>query len=275
MSNNIVVSNFYHFIILSNLDDYRTKLLDFCNAIALKGTVLIAKEGVNAAIAGTREQVDNFYNYIKEIFYINDLDYKENLTDTLPFAKTKVRIKKETVAMGCPDLDVEKYKGFYIDAVEWDQFISDPDVILVDTRNNYEVLMGTFEGAVNPQTHTFREFPSWADQYLSKYKDKKIAMCCTGGIRCEKSTAYLATKGFKEVYHLKGGILRYLEQTKNQNGKWHGNCFVFDDRLAVDKSLAPVHDIKCTDCEKPIASVDLKIVPNKDVSQCLDCYNHA
>jgi UPF0176 protein len=169
----------------------------------------------------------------------NDIMYKINYCSQHPFSKYKVRLKKEIVTLGIPELDVENLKGDYISPEEWDEYLKKEDTILIDTRNDYEVSMGTFKSAVDPVTGAFRDFPAWVEENKEKLENKTILMCCTGGIRCEKSTAYMKSVGFEKVYHLKGGILQYLEDTGNKNQMWHGDCFVFDDRIAVDENLKP------------------------------------
>jgi UPF0176 protein len=182
----------------------------------------------------------------------------------------KVRLKKEIVRMGVEDMDVSQ-AGAYIEGKDWDQFISSPDVVVIDTRNHYEIGIGTFEGAINPQTKRFRQFPEWAKNWSQDVlpQNKKIAMFCTGGIRCEKSTAYMKSLGFDEVYHLKGGILQYLEDTKNSNGKWKGECFVFDERVAVGKDLTPTGALLCDGCGAPITTDDLR--DNNGHTICIKC----
>jgi UPF0176 protein len=201
--------------------------------------VLLAKEGFNGSISGPKNDADLFVSEITKLTNAQEVNIKTNYCDIHPFQKFKVKFKKEIVALGIDNMDVNSMKGAYIEPKDWDEFISREDVVLVDTRNDYEVEIGTFKGAINPVTETFKEFPGWVEANKDLFKGKKIAMCCTGGIRCEKSTAYMKTLGYEEVYHLKGGILQYIEDTKNPNGTWNGECFVFDDRRAVNSELAP------------------------------------
>jgi UPF0176 protein len=235
----VVIAAFYQFRVLENYIDIKPPLLAFCKAQGLKGTILIAREGINSTISGTRDGIDALFAYLERECGIRDLTVKESHADYQPFERMKVRYKKEIVAMGVQDLDVDRHVGTYVDPADWDDLIADPDVIVVDTRNDYEVMIGTFDNALDPKTKRFREFPKWADENLHD-KSKKIAMFCTGGIRCEKSTSYLKSQGFENVYHLKGGILQYFEDTKNSSERWKGGCFIFDERAVLDANLEPV-----------------------------------
>lgn len=267
---NVIVTTFYHFINLPNFVDIKEPLLEFCKKQNLKGTILVAKEGVNSTISGDRESIDNLYQYLENNLRIKNLVYKESFHQEQPFLKMKVSLKKEIVALGVDDLDVENLKGEYISAKEWDEFIARDDVITIDTRNDYEVLLGTFKNAINPHTETFRQFPKWVKENLSKYdKNQKIAMCCTGGVRCEKSTAYLKSIGFNNVYHLEGGILKYFEDTKAN--AWDGTCFVFDDRVALDKNLQAAKDIKCESCDKNMDTDDVRKAALLNDLKCIEC----
>jgi UPF0176 protein len=235
----IAVLSFYSFIRIPEPDLVMPRVLLIGKKKNIKGTILLAKEGFNGSLSGTEENCRIVIDEIIKITAADDVSIKVNYCPIHPFHKLKVKLKKEIVVLGAGEIDVHKLKGEYIAPKEWDEFISRKDVIVVDTRNDYEVQVGTFEGAINPFTGTFREFPRWVEKNKKLFEGKKIAMCCTGGIRCEKSTAYMKLIGYENVYHLKGGILQYLEDTKNTNGKWNGDCFVFDDRRAVDDELAP------------------------------------
>lgn len=239
IQNNISIVSFYSFTNIENPELLIPKILLIAKKKMVRGTILVAKEGFNGTISGSAEATSIVLNGIIKLTDAIDVNIKTNYDNIHPFHKMKVKLKKEIISMGIEDLDVEKLKGEYIDPQDWDNFISQPDVILVDTRNSYEVEVGTFDGAINPFTETFKEFPKWVSDHKNLFEGKKIAMTCTGGVRCEKSTAYLKSLGYKDVYHLKGGILQYLEDTKNINKKWHGECFVFDDRFAVDDYLSP------------------------------------
>ena len=203
----------------------------------VKGTLLLAKEGINGTIAGTREGVDAVLTWLRNDPRLAKLDTKESFDDEVPFYRTRVKLKKEIVTMGIDTIDPNHIVGTYVKPGDWNELISDPDVLLIDTRNEYEVAIGTFKDAVNPSTETFREFPEYAKKNLDVNKHKKVAMFCTGGIRCEKSTAYLKSQGFDEVYHLEGGILKYLEEVPESESLWEGECFVFDNRVSVNHDL--------------------------------------
>ena len=207
----IVVTALYHFVRLENFEQMRQPLLDVMLKHQVKGTLLLAHEGINGTIAGDRQGTDAVLNWLRQDERLKNVDTKESLTDEMPFYRTKVKLKKEIVTMGVPDIDPRKVVGTYVEPQDWNELINDPEVVLVDTRNDYEYNIGTFKKAINPKTETFREFPDYVKDNLDPNKHKKVAMFCTGGIRCEKSTAYLKEQGFDEVYHLKGGILKYLE----------------------------------------------------------------
>lgn len=237
----IAVISFYCFVNIDEPELLIPKLLWIAKRKYIKGTILLANEGFNGSISSENESdLRMLISELAEMTSAEDVSIKVNYCSEQPFSKVKVKLKPEIVSLKAGVIDVNSLKGAYIETHDWDQFISRPDVVLIDTRNDYEVEMGTFEGAVDPKTETFRQFPQWVEDNKALLEGKKVAMCCTGGIRCEKSTAYLKKLGYKEVYHLKGGILQYLEDTKNQNNKWIGECFVFDDRRGVDFELAPV-----------------------------------
>lgn len=242
----IAVLSFYCFTNIEAPEMLIPKILLVGKKKYIHGTVLLAREGFNGSISGTKENVDLVLSELVKLAAVRnpaeEVNIKYNYCEDHPFMKLKVKIKKEIVTMGVGDLDILGLKGQYVDPANWDEFIQQDDVILIDTRNDYEVEAGTFKGAINPMTETFRQFPDWAKDHLTEFEGKKVAMCCTGGIRCEKSTALMRSLGLKEVYHLKGGILQYLEDTQNKNNLWQGDCFVFDDRRAVDEELHPVPD---------------------------------
>ncbi|MBU1309003.1 MAG: rhodanese-related sulfurtransferase, partial [Gammaproteobacteria bacterium] len=226
-----VVAALYKFVQLSDYVSLRDALYDHMVANKVKGTLLLAEEGINGTICGPREGVDAVKAWLDADGRFAGMSYKESLSDELAFYRTKVKLKNEIVTMGVPGINPAHIVGTYVKGDDWNQLINDPDTILIDTRNDYEVAIGTFKNAVNPNTTTFREFPQWAADNLDKTKHKKVAMFCTGGIRCEKSTAYLKEQGFDEVYHLDGGILKYLEEMPEENSLWQGECFVFDQRV--------------------------------------------
>ena len=252
----IVVCALYHFVRLDDFEALQKPLLDLMQASQVKGTLLLAHEGINGTIAGPREGIDKVLAWLKSDPRLNELDHKESYDEEYPFYRSKVKLKKEIVTMGVEDIDPNRKVGAHVEPENWNALISDPDVLLIDTRNDYEVAIGTFKRAVNPNTKTFREFPAYAAEALSGQKDKKIAMFCTGGIRCEKSTAYLKEAGFAEVYHLKGGILNYLEKVPASESLWEGECFVFDNRVSVNHELEKGSYDQCHACRLPITEAD-------------------
>lgn len=252
----IVVCALYKFVRLENFQAIREPLFQFMQTQQITGTLLLAHEGINGTVAGTREAIDALLNWLHQIPELAAFDYKESYTDTTPFKRCKVKLKKEIVTMGIEDIDPNHTVGTYLNAAEWNEVISDPETLLIDTRNDYEYQVGTFKGAINPKTDTFREFPDYIKANYDPNKHKKIAMFCTGGIRCEKSTAFMKENGFDEVYHLKGGILQYLEDMPQNNTLWEGECFVFDDRVTVDHDLNPGSYDQCHACRLPLSEAD-------------------
>jgi UPF0176 protein len=228
-----VVATFYKFVKLPDFADKKNPLMSFCREKDIKGTILLAKEGINGTIWGTRQGIDEVLELLRSDSRLANLEHKESHTDSSPFKRMKVKLKKEIVTIGLPEVDPNQTVGTYVNAKDWNQLISDPEVFVIDTRNEYEVAIGTFKGAIDPQTDSFREFPQYVEQNFDPVKHKKVAMFCTGGIRCEKASSLMLSKGFQEVYHLKGGILKYLEEVPSEESLWEGECFVFDDRLAV------------------------------------------
>lgn len=236
-----VIASFYKFVSLSDFESMREPMLDKMRLFNIKGTIILAAEGINGSFAGLRSDMHSFYDFMHSDTRLSDLQFKETYDPENPFDKAKVKLRKEIVTMGIPHVDPTTLAGTYLSPEEWHEFIQDPNVIVVDTRNDYEYELGTFKRAINPDTENFREFPDYVHEHLGDKKDKKIAMFCTGGIRCEKSTAYLKAQGFEQVYHLKDGILNYLETIPQQDSLWEGSCFVFDDRVAVDHHLDRVY----------------------------------
>ena len=252
----VVVVALYHFVALDNPERLRQPLLDLMGEHGIKGTLLLAKEGINGTFAGTRAAVDALLAWLKEDPRFEKLAHKESTTDEMPFYRGKVKLKKEIVTMGQGDLDPGQNSGTYVEPQDWNTLIEDPDVTVIDTRNAYEVRIGTFDNAINPRTDSFREFPAFVKSNLDPKKHKKIAMYCTGGIRCEKSTAYLKQQGFDQVYQLHGGILKYLEEVPKDKSHWRGECFVFDERVTVDHNLHRGNYDQCHACRMPITTQD-------------------
>lgn len=272
-ASNFVIAAMYKFVRLPDYHELREPLLDFCNEQGIKGTLLLAKEGINGTVAGSREAIDNLLTYLKRDERFLGIEHKESYDETQPFYRMKVKLKKEIVTMGVEDIDPNHIVGTYVEPQDWNALISDPDVILIDTRNYYEYNIGTFEGAINPETTTFREFPQYIAEHLDKNKHKKVAMFCTGGIRCEKSTAYVKQQGFEEVYHLKGGILKYLEDVPQDQSKWQGECFVFDNRVAVNHDLEKGSYDQCHGCRHPITEEDKQSEKYLLGVACPRCYD--
>lgn len=268
----LVVAALYKFAPLDDYKELKSPLLHFCLKNGIKGTILLAPEGINGTVAGTRSAIDALLAYLQRDTRLSGLEHKESYTPTQPFYRTRVKLKKEIVTLGVPGVDPNKLVGQYVEPKNWNALISDPEVLVIDTRNNYEVGIGTFKNAINPETDTFREFPSFVESKLQHAKDKKIAMFCTGGIRCEKSTAYLLQQGFKNVYHLKGGILKYLEETPAEQSLWSGECFVFDNRVAVNNELAPGQYDQCHGCRNPLSPQDKQSPHYSPGVHCPHCY---
>ncbi|MFT5083775.1 MAG: UPF0176 protein [Lentisphaeria bacterium] len=247
-----VIAALYKFVALPDIEGTRVPLLNFCLEKGIKGTLLLAHEGINGTVSGTRENVDALIEYLKQDPRFSELEHKESIDEQQPFYRMKVKLKKEIVTMGVDDIDPNQSVGTYVEPRDWNALISDPEVTVIDTRNYYEFGIGSFENAINPNTTSFREFPEYVAGNLSPEKQKKVAMFCTGGIRCEKSTAYMKQQGFEEVYHLKGGILKYLEEVPKADSLWKGECFVFDSRVAVNHDLEKGNYDQCHGCRHPI-----------------------
>lgn len=238
-NNQISVVSFYSFVNLESPEELVARILFFAKKKYIKGTVILSKEGFNGSISGDENLLHQMIDRIKQYTNASEVSVKVNYCSGHPFQKIKVKLKDEIVSLKAGNIDVENLKGTYIKPQDWDEFTSQEDVIVVDTRNDYESAVGSFKNSVIPNTVSFREFPNWVNANKNIFEGKKIAMCCTGGIRCEKSTAYMRSIGYDEVYHLEGGILQYLEDTGNKTNFWQGECFVFDDRRAVDNDLLP------------------------------------
>lgn len=268
-----VVAALYKFVRLPDYVTLRDALYDTLVANKVKGTLLLAEEGINGTICGPREGIDAVKAWLDADGRFSGISYKESLSDELAFYRTKVKLKKEIVTMGVEGIDPADIVGTYVKGEAWNQLISDPDTVLIDTRNDYEVAIGTFQHAVNPNTTTFREFPQWAAENLDKTKHKKVAMFCTGGIRCEKSTAFLKQQGFAEVYHLDGGILKYLEEMPEEKSLWQGECFVFDQRVAVKHGLEQGSYDQCYACRMPLSVDEMASVHYVKGLSCPHCYD--
>ncbi|MCC5451735.1 rhodanese-related sulfurtransferase [Rheinheimera sp. UJ51] len=267
-----VVAALYKFVDLPDFEELREPLYNQMVMHKVKGTLLLAAEGINGTISGPRQGIDAVKAWLESDERFVGMSYKESLAQEQAFYRTKVKLKNEIVTMGVPGIDPKHIVGTYVKGEEWNQLISDPETIVIDTRNDYEVAIGTFENAINPNTTNFREFPQWAAENLDKTKHKKVAMFCTGGIRCEKSTAFLKEQGFAEVYHLDGGILKYLEEMPEQQSKWQGECFVFDQRVAVKHGLAQGSYDQCYACRMPLSAVEMASEHYAKGLSCPHCY---
>ncbi|HEX7872358.1 MAG TPA: rhodanese-related sulfurtransferase [Sphingobium sp.] len=250
----------YKFARLDDCDAVRRELARLCCREGLKGTLLLASEGINGTVAGSEQAIGNVLAFIRALPGFSDPEVKYAASETMPFHRMKVRVKREIVTMGQPEIDPLTGVGHYVSPQDWNALISDPGTIVIDTRNDYEVAVGSFAGAIDPKTASFRDFPAWfraeRDRLLGSGRPPKVAMFCTGGIRCEKSTAFLKAEGLDEVYHLQGGILNYLETIPAEQSLWEGECFVFDRRVAVGHGLEAGTHVLCHGCRRPVSSVD-------------------
>lgn len=268
-----VVAALYKFTRFADPAALKGPLSKRCTEAGVKGTLLLAQEGLNGTIAGSRTGIDTVLSHIRTLPGCDDLEWKESTSSDMPFRKMKVRLKREIVTMGQPDVDPNTRVGTYVDAKDWNALIEDPDVVVIDTRNDYEVAIGTFEGAIDPGTQSFGEFPAWWEQNKRQFAGKKVAMFCTGGIRCEKSTNYLIGQGVEDVFHLKGGILKYLEDVPAQNSTWNGSCFVFDGRVSVDHGLTEGPHILCHGCRRPLLPDDTARPEYEEGVSCHQCFH--
>lgn len=248
----------YHFTRFEDPAAIKPRIDTLCAADGLKGTLLLAPEGINGTVAGSQEGIDRLLAHLRSLPGCGDLEWKEAESEIAPFGRMKVRLKREIVTMGQPDVDPRARVGHYVAPADWNDLIAREDVVTIDTRNDYEVAIGSFEGAVNPETESFGAFPAWWEANKERFGGKKIAMFCTGGIRCEKSTNYLLGQGVRGVYHLKGGILKYLEEVPAEKSRWQGDCFVFDNRVSVGHGLKQGPHLLCHGCRRPILPHDMQ-----------------
>ena len=270
---NFVVAALYRFVGLPDFQNLQKPVLDFMLEREIRGTLLLAAEGINGTIAGREKHVNALIEYLREDERLSELDAKFSYCDELPFYRSRVKLKKEIVTMGVEDIDPVHSAGTYVNATEWNDLISGDDVIVIDTRNDYESAIGSFKDAIIPNTKSFREFPQYVKENLDPEKSPKVAMFCTGGIRCEKSTAYLKQQGFESVFHLKGGILKYLEEVPETDSLWQGECFVFDNRVSVNHALEKGSYDQCHACRLPITEEDKKHVHFQTGISCPNCYH--
>ncbi|MDR9394676.1 MAG: rhodanese-related sulfurtransferase [Roseovarius sp.] len=265
------IAALYHFTRFDDPAALRGPLLALCDREGISGSLLLAREGINGTVAGPRAGIDAVLAHIRALPGCADLDWKESASADQPFRRLKVRLKREIVTMGQPDVDPRARVGHYVDPAEWNDLIRSPDVAVIDTRNDYEVAIGTFERAVNPGTASFRDFPAWWEANKHRFHNKRIAMFCTGGIRCEKSTNYLLGQGVENVYHLKGGILQYLEDVPEPDSAWRGDCFVFDGRVSVGHGLREGPHELCFACRRPVLPADMNRPEYEHGVSCHHC----
>ena len=273
----VKVAALYHFAVVDDPAALRLQVLALCEEYDLKGTILLAYEGINGTIAGAPDDIDAVLDGLRLLPRFGDLEVKYSEASAMPFLRIKVRLKKEIVSMGVEGVDAATEKGAYVDPADWNNLIADPNTIVIDTRNAYEVAIGSFDGAINPNTESFRDFPAWFDGFADQLRQDpeakpKIAMFCTGGIRCEKATAYVKARGFDDVQHLKGGILKYLEHVPETESLWQGDCFLFDQRVAVGHGLREADYGQCYACRMPLNVADRAspdYVPGEACSHCI------
>ena len=275
-TNHYVVAALYKFVVISSPPELQQTLKEKCSHLGLMGTLLIAPEGLNGTISGSFDGITRFVNWLRAQSDFADIDIKYSAHDVSPFHRMRVRLKREIVTMGREDIIPSEQSGTYVEPEDWNRLISDPDVLVVDTRNDYEVAIGAFKGADNPQTRSFREFPDYAEKLADLAEEdrpKRVAMYCTGGIRCEKSTSLMKQLGFDEVYHLKGGILRYLEDIPQSESLWEGECFVFDGRVSVGHDLKAGQYQLCHACKMPLSAEDLSSETYEPSISCPHCHD--
>lgn len=269
----IIVAALYKFVQLQDCPALRDRLQGLCEQLFIKGTLLLAPEGINGTLAGSRSAIDTLLQQLRSDSRLADLVHKESSAGRMPFGRMKVRIKREIVTFGRPAADPTCQVGTYVEPADWNRLIEDPRVLVLDTRNDYEYAIGSFAGAINPGTRSFREFPAFVQDQLKSANPRKIATFCTGGIRCEKATAYLLEQGFTEVYHLKGGILNYLEQIPATDSLWQGECFVFDERVSVGHGLEPGNTTLCPTCGWAVSAAQRASPQFLAGKYCPHCYS--
>ncbi|UDL92904.1 rhodanese-related sulfurtransferase [Mesorhizobium sp. PAMC28654] len=269
----IRVAALYRFARLEAFEELRAPLAAFCCGRGIKGTLLLAHEGINGTVAGSEADIAALIEHLESIEGLAGLEVKYSAAAEMPFHRMKVRLKREIVTMGVEDIDPAKSAGTYVAPADWNALVSDPDTIVIDTRNTYEVSIGTFKGAVDPATSSFREFPAWVEAHRAELDGRKIAMFCTGGIRCEKATAYVKSLGFEDVFHLKGGILKYLEEVPAEQSLWQGECFVFDERVSVSHGLVEGEAELCRACRHPLTGDDRQSPKYAAGVSCPHCFD--
>ncbi|MEX3010242.1 rhodanese-related sulfurtransferase [Hoeflea sp. TYP-13] len=266
-----LVAALYHFTPLPGFETLQGQIQAFCEEHGVKGTLLLAEEGINGTIAGRDNDIAAVLSFLRAIPELASLEHKESRAAEMPFHRMKVRLKREIVTMGVEGIDPLTSVGTYVEPRDWNDLISDPDTIVIDTRNDYETAIGIFRGAVDPHTKTFREFPDWVRNNTGLHNKPKIAMYCTGGIRCEKATAFMKAEGFEDVFHLKGGILKYLEEVPENESLWDGACFVFDERVSVTHGLKEGEHVLCRACRHPLTPEEANDPAYEDGVSCPYC----
>lgn len=267
----IVVAALYCFTPLPDYRERRDPLRAVCEAAGVRGSLLLASEGINGTIAGSRSGLDAVLEHLRRIPGMAAMEYKESSAQQMPFGKLKIKLKREIVTMGVTGIDPLASAGTYVEPKDWNALISDPQTLVIDTRNDYEVGIGSFRNAVSPETRHFREFPDYVQRELKGQEDRPIAMFCTGGIRCEKATAFLREQGFQNVHHLKGGVLKYLEEVSEQDSLWEGECYVFDERIAVTHGLQQGQTVQCEACGAPVSADDQRFAAYEPEISCPAC----
>ena len=273
MTDKIVVAALYKFVTLDDYVQLREPLLQTLLAHDVRGTLLLAEEGINGTVSGSREGIDAVLAWLRADARLVDIDHKESYCAEQPFYRTKVKLKKEIVTLGVPGVDPNRRVGTYVEPRDWNALVDDPEVLVIDTRNDYEVGIGSFKGAIDPQTKSFRDFPAYIREHFDPARHSKVAMFCTGGIRCEKASSFMLQEGFPEVFHLKGGILKYLEEVPAAESRWEGECFVFDNRVTVTHDLAEgVYD-QCHACRTPVSPEDMQSAHYSPGISCPHCWD--
>lgn len=270
----VVVSALYQFKDWPDFAQHRQPLIDICTNLGIKGSLLIAAEGINGTVSGSSDSIQTLKTYLESNLGFDRMEYKESSASKHPFFRLKIKLKKEIVTLGKPgEANPNKQVGEYLTPKEWNELLKKPNVVVVDTRNDYEYAVGTFKGALNPQTTSFRQFPGYVENNLDPSEEEVVAMFCTGGIRCEKASSYMLHKGFKKVYHLKGGILKYLEEIPPEESLWEGECFVFDQRVTVSHGLELGHYDTCHGCRMPLSAKDKESAKYEAGVSCTHCYD--
>jgi len=268
----LAVVSFYRFVDVDNPDAVRARLQEYCDERSLLGTILVASEGVNGTLAGNGASIQSVLDLLRSALGLSDkIEGRWTEATEPPFRRMRVRVKNEIVTLGRPDVEPQKHTGKHVSPEEWNRLLQRPDVLLIDTRNHYEVEVGTFPGAIDPQTDSFRQFPKFAEELAAAHPKRPVAMFCTGGIRCEKASALMQELGFEEVFQLQGGILNYLESVDAGDNRWQGECFVFDTRVAVDRDLAEGGYVQCHACRRPLSSDDIESPAYREGVSCPKC----